>query len=251
VSFVLARCKYEPSGRERRDQIREGKKMIRSTSLLCTLAFTVALSAQDLGPHDINGLGCLSCHTSTNVDPSNVAATYLWGDFNNTTYSTYGGGTLTAGPDMTDRDPQFYSAACLVCHDGAVTGSCSKFGISLSDDHPVNVPYRLGTDGHWPGTVTAKGVRFLPGNFDVVYGRAVRFYVASGTPYVECSSCHDPHQYSVAPVTINGHLSMKPTAKFVRGWYDRSPGSNSTSQFCRSCHFEMSNEASGILSMTQ
>jgi hypothetical protein len=211
-------------------------------SLLLTVVLSAVTVAQDLGPHNINGQGCLTCHTSTNVDPANVSATYRWGQFTQATYSTYNGGSLTVGPQLTDQDPNFHSAVCLVCHDGSLASNATQ----LTHDHPVNAPYRLGTDGHWSGTVTSNGVRFTPSSFDSVYGRPIRLYVASGVPYVECGSCHDPHNYSVAVVNINGVTYTKPTRNFVRGWYDYAPGGNSASQFCRSCHFEQSNEAYGI-----
>jgi hypothetical protein len=196
-------------------------------SLLVTVALSAVTVAQDLGPHNINGQGCLSCHNSTVVDPSNVMSSFNFGAF-------------------PEQDPTSHSAVCLSCHDGSFASS----GSALNHSHPVNTPYLLGTDGHWPGTVTQNGVKFFASNFDMVYGRPIRFYVASGTPYVECSSCHDPHNHSVAVVTINGQTFTRPSKKFLRGWYDEMPGSNSASQFCRSCHYEQSNEYVGNLVAT-
>src|SRR6266516_5191803 len=111
--------------------------MIKLGSLICSLVLTAVVSAQDLGPHDINGQGCLSCHTTTNVDPSNVAATFLRGSDTGTTYSTYGGGTLTVSSTLTDRDPSFHSAICLACHDGVIAESGTMSGSTLTHDHPV------------------------------------------------------------------------------------------------------------------
>jgi hypothetical protein len=222
---------------------RQGMKKINwMGSLLCILVFAGLSVAQDLGPHDINGQGCLSCHSTSNVDPSNVAATFLWGNFSQTTYTTYGGGVLSVGPGLTDQDPSFHSATCLSCHDGDVAESGSMPGSSLTADHPMNVPYPLGADEYWQGTVTTTGISFKPSHFDTVYGRPIRFYVSAGVAYIECASCHDPHNYSTATVVINGQTYTKPTAHFVRGWYDPSPTSNSVSQFCRSCHYGKSNE---------
>ena len=215
-------------------------------TLSLTLVLTARVSAQDLGPHNINGQRCLSCHGTDNVDPGNVASTYLWGDFSTTIYSTSEGGALTVSADLTDQDPSFHSAACLVCHDGALAESGAMPGSELSHNHPVNIPYPVGASGYWPGTVTTSGVHFAPSHFDTVYGRP-RFYVFGGKAYIECSTCHDPHNYSSAQVTFNGQTYVKPTAHFVRGWYDYfNPNSNSVSQFCRSCHYEMSNEADGL-----
>jgi hypothetical protein len=233
-----------------------GKKRIKIGALLCSFVFTAVLSAQqdlgpyninDLGPHNINGQGCLTCHSSTSVDPGNVAGTFLWGNFTGGTYATDGGGMLTVSQDLTDEAPGFHSATCLACHDGSIAQSGTMQNTSLTHDHPFDIPYVPGSSGHWPGNVTLTGISFTPSNFDSVYGRSLPFYVSAGLAYVECSTCHDPHHYTVATVSIKGQTYTKPTAHFVRGWFDsRNPSSNSASQFCRSCHYELSNEAFGV-----
>ena len=167
--------------------------------------------------------------------------------------------------NFSDQDPSFHSAVCLSCHEGTLAGS----GSSFVHNHPVDMPYPVGSDGYWPGFVTKTGVSFKLSNFDTVYGRPLRFYVASGKAYVECSTCHDPHKTifrddrstdfftskclgchateSVAVVTINGQTFTKRTRKFVRAWYDDSSQiGNSSAQFCRSCHYDQSNEAYGL-----
>ncbi len=206
--------------------MREGNpvKLTGVGSLLVTLVLASVSAAQDLGPHNINGQGCLSCHTSNTVDPNNVAVSFNFGTFS-------------------EQDPSFHSAVCLSCHDGTLAGS----GSSFAHNHPVDMPYPVGSDGYWPGFVTKTGVSFKLSNFDTVYGRPLRFYVASGKAYVECSTCHDPHNQSVAVVTINGQTFTKRTRKFVRAWYDDSSQiGNSSAQFCRSCHYDQSNEAYGL-----
>ena len=220
-------------------------------SLLVTVVLTAVTAAQDLGPHNINGQGCQSCHSSDSIDPTAVSTSYLWGNFTETAYDTFDGGTLTLSPELTDADPSFHSAVCLVCHDGSIAQSGSMPGSDLTHNHPFNIPYPVEDSAYWPGTVTSSGFSFAPSHFDAVYGRPIRFYVSSGVPYIECSSCHDPHNYSTTTVNINGQGVSRPTAHFVRGWYDdKNPTSNSISQFCRSCHYEMSNEAAGLLAPT-
>jgi len=190
-------------------------------SLLVTVVLSAVTVAQDLGPHNINGQGCLSCHNSNNVDPKNVGASFNFGSFDS-------------------QDPSFHSAVCLTCHNGSIASG----GPSFVHDHPFNMQYPLGADGYWPGYVTNNGVKFNLSHFDQVYGRPLRFYVSSGKAYVECGTCHDPHNHSVAVVTINGQTLTKPTMKFVRGWYDYSNQmGNSSAQFCRTCHYGESNEA--------
>jgi hypothetical protein len=125
--------------------------------------------------------------------------------------------------------------------------------------------------------------------FVAAYGHAGSLYgaaaggttIGSGTPstaagaYVECTSCHDHHsmtrhRQSIGQVwtpTANcntggatdpfcgsfagGTSAVYPTRMFVKGWYDsNNPASNSSSQFCRSCHADRSNENYGINSIT-
>jgi len=220
-------------------------------SMVCMLILAVVFDLQDLGPHNINGHGCLSCHNSRFVDSSNVTGSLLWGNFSEASYTATAGTTLTLDFDSTNEDPSFHSAVCLGCHDGGIASAASASGGTSAHNHPVNVPYVLGANGHWPGSVTGNGVTFFADHFDAVYGRPIRLYVLRGIPYIECTSCHDPHHYSRAVMTINGQTVRKPTTHFVRGWYDpENTHSNSASQFCRSCHYDLSNEADGISAPT-
>lgn len=249
--------------------------------LVLLIAPRAATQSPDiLGPHNVNGQGCQSCHmphsgaaTDAAADPANGARS-LWGrGFLATSYTLYDGSVLTTPSSYTASDPLFHSAACLSCHDGAVAvagmtgrtveggGGASTFvaadASSLANDHPVHVPYECGGE-HWPCTVEANGrVRFStadPGtvHFSNTYGRPMRFY---GTPdmrgvaYVECSTCHNPHAVNRARYQINGVTVMKPTRFFLRGWYEPdNPASNSLLQFCRSCHYQQSNEYVGLTS---
>ena len=219
-------------------------------SLLLIFAFLDAsqlLHAEDLGPHDIAGAGCITCH-ALRLPTRKVESANLWGNFNQPAYTSGDSETPMEAHALTDETPSSHSEACLICHDGSMAPGIKK-GTSVVEGkhHPIDIPYPVGQSGYWPGTVTNDGVIFSPSNFDNVYGRPLRFYVSAGKAYIECTTCHDPHNYSVAQVTIQGHTSLKPTAHFVRGWYNReNPFSNSCSQFCRSCHFEQSNEAYGI-----
>lgn len=45
--------------------------------ICCLLSWSGVNGAQNLGPHDINGQGCLTCHTTMEVDPTNIAATVI------------------------------------------------------------------------------------------------------------------------------------------------------------------------------
>jgi hypothetical protein len=262
-------------------------------SFFILLALVVAASPlalgqfQDiLGPHNVNGHGCASCHTphsggagqGIGGDPS-TGVNYLWGrTFIAKSYYGFDGDDFTTTSSYTADDPLFHTAACLSCHDGSVTvagmtgqsfetvngNKVSTYlatdGYSLTNDHPVHVKYIPG-GYNWPGTVGADGkvvwsTTDAPTvNFTNVYGHPARFYAVAGAvtgeAYVECSTCHNPHTMSYAKVKINGVNVVKPTRFFVRGWYDsENPASNSATQFCRSCHYSKSNEYVGINSVT-
>ena len=259
------------------------------------LALFVALSPfalgqyQDiLGPHNVSGHGCASCHAPHNGAKGNggtnagTGVTYLWGrDFVVGTYYTFGNSatspeTFTTTSSYSESDPLFHTAACLSCHDGSMTIAgmtgqsfetvaggahvptyLNTDGYSLTNDHPVHATYGCG-GYNWACTIDAKGsVTWPTDNFNSVYGHPVRLYgvassdgVSAGSAYVECSTCHNPHSMQYAKVTVGGVKVVKPSAFFVRGWYDNSGASNSPTQFCRSCHYSKSAEYVGINSQT-
>jgi hypothetical protein len=260
--------------------------------LIATLALSGAAMAQGsfqdiLGPHNLNGHGCATCHTPHTGAQGNggtdasTGVNYLWGrDFFPNSYTTFDGGSLVTTASYADGDRLFHTAACLSCHDGNVTVAgmtgqsfetvdgkkvptyLNKDGYSLSNDHPVHVAYVPG-GRNWPGTVDANGSVVWsttdPGtvNFTNTYGRPIRFYGVAGTggaagsAYVECSTCHNPHTMNWARYNIAGVANVKPSRMFVRGWYDSAnPASNSATQFCRSCHYSKSNEYVGINSVS-
>lgn len=239
--------------------------------MLLAVAAARPQEAEILGPHNVNGHGCASCHSShSGGGDSPTNADYLWGvNFVATTYRTAEGGTLTIASSYAPSDPLFHTAACLSCHDGSVatagmTGQSvetvdgRRFSTflgndsqSLANDHPVHVVYEC-TEESWPCTVEPDGtIVFSPTDagtlsFSNTYGRPLRFYGYGGRAYVECSTCHNPHALNQAIYRINGVRVIKPTRFFLRGWYDaENHNSNSTLQFCRACHYTQSNEFYG------
>ena len=154
--------------------------------LIATLALSGAAMAQAgfqdiLGPHNLNGHGCATCHTPHTGAQGNggtnasTGTNYLWGrDFFPNSYTTIGGGSLVTTATYTETDPLFHTAACLSCHDGNVTVAgmtgqsfedvdgkkvptyLNKDGYSLENDHPVHVACVPG-GRNWPGTVDATG----------------------------------------------------------------------------------------------
>ena len=95
---------------------------------IAILAMAAAAWAQGsdvlLGPHNTNNaFGCQSCH----APHSQVLAgsgLFMWGlSVPNKTYTTYGGGTLTANltSGVAPTDTSEHTVLCLSCHDQTST----------------------------------------------------------------------------------------------------------------------------------
>ena len=141
-----------------------GLKTIMKKALFILLAVMFAIgmaAAQDvLGPHNVNGHGCVSCHAPhsgpAGLDPTSANAAqgdvYLWGrNLVAKTYNLFGSSTatpltMTIPATITDEtDPLFHTAACLSCHDGSVTVA-GMTGKSLEDvDGKAGITTYLGT----------------------------------------------------------------------------------------------------------
>jgi hypothetical protein len=232
-----------------------------------------------LGPHNVDGHGCASCHAPHNGAAGNVTggdaatgSTYLWGrGLIATTYATFGGASMVTKSAYAESDAQFHTAACLSCHDGSIkpagmNGTTFEKTLdgaqpntylnsdSLANDHPVDVVFNdKGLSSYdWPGTVDVNGkFTFTATTPAFDYGHPIRLYGTTangGQAMVECSTCHNPHAMNMAKVTLgSGSKANKPTAFFIRGWYDDgNTASNSTQQFCRNCHYSKSNEYVGM-----
>lgn len=255
-------------------------------ALTIVLALTMSAFAQDiLGPHNVNGHGCSSCHAPHSGGAGNGGATssgsnnYLWGrDFVVKSYTGWSGNTIAVTATLTTGDPLFHTASCLSCHDGSATivgmsgtsfesvdGGATKaptyIGIDaqgLSNDHPVHVAYTPG-GYNWPGTVSNGKVTWdvsdaYVANFNTQYGHPTSLRAGlsgDNTAYVECGTCHNPHSMNRVKQTIAGATTYQTSRFFIRGWYDSTnTASNSSTQFCRSCHYSKSNEYLHINSTT-
>ena len=97
------------------------------------------LAGQDiLGPHNVNGHGCASCHAPHSGAKGNggtstaTGVPYLWGrDFYQTTYTGWSGNTIAIAATYAQSDPQFHTAACMSCHDGNQTAVVGMTGNSV------------------------------------------------------------------------------------------------------------------------
>lgn len=262
--------------------------MKKALFILFVMMFAVGIAAAQqltgdiLGPHNVNGHGCASCHAphtgAAGNRGTNAAAgeNYLWGrDFYATTYHTFDDDStfvVSNAGAFAATDTLFHTAACLSCHDGNQTQVQGMTGLtvetveggsvttylndgteSLKNDHPVHLTYVPG-GFNWPGTVNADGTITWGTDADTVefqknYGRPVRFYASTSGPngagsYVECTTCHNPHSVNYNRSTYKGvKNTVHPSNFFVRGWYNTdNPASNSGQQFCRTCHYSKSNE---------
>ena len=234
---------------------------------------TFATAQSDpLGPHNVGGHGCVLCHVPNAVQPNandTEPADAFWARESPTPETAGGAGSLSL-----DK-PVFHTFVCLTCHDGslATIGVLGREfelgkGIEPATDlelarangvHPVHVPY-LPNDGcdvpsancnpeHWPSRVDTSGALTWSGDkysqlFDNVYGRPIRFYPTAengGRAMVECSTCHNPHSVQATRYKLQGKIQEKPSAAFVRGWYEtQGPHRDTVSKFCRSCHYAQS-----------
>jgi hypothetical protein len=306
-------CRFDPPSRPKTDEVENassvavelselfklgGLKTIMKKALFVLLAVMFAigmasaqqLSGDILGPHNVNGHGCASCHAPHSGAKGNRGAngasgeTYLWGrDFYATTYTLNDLTTLTVTNTgaFSATDTAFHTAACMSCHDGNQTAVVGMTGLSLEtveggpvptylndgteslkNDHPVHVNYDPTSAFNWPGTVAADGKitwTTTPEStaFQLNYGRPFRLYASTTGPkgvasYVECSTCHNPHSVNYNKSTYKTVANVvAPTNFFVRGWYNTdNPASNSGAQFCRSCHYSKSNEYVGQFGVT-
>ena len=180
---------------------------------------------------DVNGmLICLSCHDGNYASSATMK---------NKVYET-----LPASYGTSNAIPT------LLGNGGSGTGN-------YINDHPAGLSAKIncGGAGNWDcthanGAISMKGER--SSRFVSSYGFFVKPGNYNNAAVVMCTTCHEPHSMNVTVVT-NGSMSGLPSGNyatmfFLRGPYNPSssnPLSNQTSQFCRQCHGDKSNEMNG------
>ena len=213
-----------------------------------------ASSAFLVGQPEVRGImTCLSCHDG-NIAKGAMMTNQSWEQKNGLLPSTYGTKPIPT----------------LLGNDG--TGLAN-----YTNDHPVGTNATLGAVGiasRWivfNGTYTTTDSAML--QFINNYG-APQFrgpsspvlppgFVDGSTPtqaYVVCTTCHNPHNLYIASANATNTIAGLTSGTFPSYWFiaaPYNPGSipavnqaSSAAQFCRQCHFDMSNEANGIFGVT-
>ncbi len=79
---------------------------------------------------------------------------------------------------------------------------------------------------------------------------------AAGVPYLVCTTCHDQHSMNVYAASANSPIANAATGTYAKFFFINGPynlntvsvpigSAQTTTQFCRQCHFGESNEANG------
>ena len=207
------------------------------------ISFSWALSIVN-SKHDLSATGpgpvkaesetqiCKFCHI-----PHAAAQSPLW---NRTQpagpWNMYNSAYLNAIAYAVSTAPSERSKLCLSCHDGTIaigtlvnkgpvtmaniggaavttmpTNRPGYLGTDLRNDHPVSIKYDLtiaGANLQDPG----------PGTFPTVKGLNIKLYLVASVKYVECTSCHEPHDNA--------------NTKFLV----RSFTGGNVGAFCNTCH---------------
>jgi len=177
------------------------------------------------------GAICQACHTPHDADKE-VTKAPLWNhQLSEATYTVYSSDTMNSAPEQ----PKGISKLCLSCHDGTVAldnfgnttdgdnfiSGDTNIGIDLSDDHPVSVPWTHQSIVPWEFTEQCTYCHDNIGEDPAKYRLPFYSYYVGDSYYIECSSCHDPHN--------NGDLGADAQPYLLRM-------SNNGSALCLQCH---------------
>jgi len=168
---------------------------------------------------------CVFCHTPHDSSP----ARQLWNHQSSAaTYGTYGSssyvsgsspGTFNTFPGTRAPQPSGSAKLCLSCHDGtiAVNATINNGTIAMSGGTFIPATASLGTDLSNDHPVSFARNASASEFVDPAASDAVK--LETGTRFVQCVSCHDPHSQRLDPTA----------GKFlVKG--------NRASALCVTCH---------------
>ena len=204
-----------------------------------------AISTPD---REVNGiLTCVSCHDGNMVPPSMMA-----------------GQTFEQAIGLLPKTSRRQLVPTMV--------TSNNIEGNDANDHPVGTSAVIasGQGLVWannafaivPGSPYARFVSnygwpsLVPGRWSNPWG--VNF---AGEPFLLCTTCHNQHVMAVyisspsSPIGNDSGGNSYTTFFFVNGPYNpnlilaRNPKTSSSAQFCRQCHFELSNEANNTNSV--
>jgi hypothetical protein len=239
---------------------------------------------------------CVFCHTPHHSNTlSNIKP--LWNRQTSVSLSGYTAyGTTLAGTIINNTDLGSTTLACLSCHDGTttydnlvnapgkngvepngsdrawefitldeivsdfMTSARLNIGVSLSNDHPISVPYNDRVAGLRPTDTDINDIDLTTGLASSSFGFdggnlnknlwAVKGYISdtaqiadllretNGEMRVECSSCHDPHFNNKSWNEVDATWSSESSTQEdeSNGLFLRRVGGNTGSGVCRTCH---------------
>lgn len=220
--------------------------------------FVEVIPGYTQGDEEIRGIAmCLACHDG-NVAKGGMMSGRSWEQ----QYSLLPAGVY--GPN---------NIPTLLGNDGTTAGN-------YNNDHPVGVNATLGA-AHVPLGVNGLNIAMANGAISsVTFGGNYASFAANygapaiaGTPwaygvanpannndpsklFLLCTTCHNQHVMYIYQRPYNKSWAMAagayPTYFFVNGPYNMGTGNtsptlaSSTTQFCRQCHFSVSNENFGV-----
>jgi hypothetical protein len=235
-----------------------------------------------LGAHNDYGRGCVGCHirrVESGSQAGGVGSNAMWEE--NASYDkNVLVAQPAAGSIAATNSEDTGILLCVSCHDGSLA---QGVGLWRQLSHRRVPTLFVGGPGGFMGTdhplgpaatiEVGNGLQFANGVFSVIPGTPYAQFVATygwpslerqgpnhyginqqGRPYLICTTCHDPHEMSVYHSRAASRIAEDdgdqsyPTAFFVNGPYNNVPNLNnrnaaSSVQFCRQCHFHLTNEA--------
>ena len=199
------------------------------------------------GTYKTYGGGTVVANLTSGVAPTDTSEhTVLCLSCHDQTFNAIMGGGQPTSPTVNMSTPITNFTGSGDGQFTSIGGGVASGAFDISANHPVHVYYpningtpAAGYDAptaykYWVLSSGGGSVAFKDTGTIYGYGHTARIYTDSGlAPYIECSSCHNPHSQTSAVVTVNGVKKTVATAHFIRGEYDNT---QTQSAFCMSCH---------------
>ncbi len=205
-------------------------------------------------------LMCLACHDG-NVAKGAMMKNWAYEQQIGALPSTYGSGRI---PTLLGNDGSAIAGDYNNDHPIGESATLNAVLGTYYGDAVNGIVYVTTATGVSSATPAAGG-QFA--QFVTSYGAPSLFKNASGTfptpvntqgfPYVVCTTCHNQHVMNIYAASVNSPIAGSATGTygtffFINGPYNVAntstatpAGATSTTQYCRQCHFALSNEANG------